>query len=249
MILLTLIQSKQKTLVNLSTMLYTAPNKLGTEIVFKDGGRVAVTEDAEEILRLHQVWHGSCTNSTNSTNSTNIAEPKNTTPITTNTKNISTKNISGGGYIGDGKVLILNNNPIPVDPSTKQSLFDYCLTNEQLLNLLGYWMTLYEEQGGEVSMISAIDLGTLSKIIRTGNEGKAVSVFDWVFKSDHYRAVYLRNKGMVNPAVVVSSKKLNANYALSQQQPLPPLSTSVQRPSMAIPTFDKDGNIIGGNNG
>jgi len=244
MILLTLITSKQKTLVNLSTMLYTAPNKLGTEIVYEKG-RVAVVESSEEIARL---WHESCTNSTNSTNSTNIVEPKNTTPITTNTKNISTKNISGG-VVGDGKVLILNNNPIPVDSSTKQSLFDYCLTNEQLLNLLGYWMTLYEEQGGEVSMISAIDLGTLSKVIRTGAFDKAMAVFDWVFKSDHYRAVYLRNKGMVNPAVVVSSKKLDANYALSQQQPLPPLPTSVQRPSMAIPSFDADGNLIGGNNG
>ena len=61
MILLTLIASKQKTLVNLSTMIYTAPNKLGTEIVFEGGiAKVAVTETAEEILRLHQVWHGSC---------------------------------------------------------------------------------------------------------------------------------------------------------------------------------------------
>lgn len=244
MILLTLISSKQKTLVNLSTMLYTAPNKLGTEIVY-DKGRVAVVESSEEISRL---WHDSCTNSTNSTNSTNIAEPKVTTPITTTTKNISTKNISAG-VVEVGQVLLINNMPIPVDPSTKQSLFDYCKTNEPLLTLLGYWMKLYEEQGGQLTMVSAIDLGTLSKVVRTGAIDKAMAVFDWVFNSDHYRAVYLRNKGMVNPAVVVSTKKLDANYALSQQQPLPALPKSVQRPSMAIPSFDKDGNIIGGNNG
>ena len=69
MILLTLISSRQKTMVNLSSMLYTAPNKLGTEIVY-DKGRVAVIETSEEIYKL---WHESCTNSTNSTNSTNIA--------------------------------------------------------------------------------------------------------------------------------------------------------------------------------
>jgi hypothetical protein len=245
MILLTLIQSKQKTLVNLSTMLYTAPNKLGTEIVFKDGGRVAVTEDAEEILRLHQVWHGSCTNILVS-NSTNIAEPKETPPITTNTK--STKNISAG-VVGEGQVLILNNNPIPVDPSTKQSLFDYCKTNEALLNLLGYWMKLYEEQGRQLTMVSALDLGTLSKVVRTGAIDKAMAEFDWVFKADHYRANYLRGKGMVNPAVVVSTKTLDKNYAYSLEQPLPSLPKSVQRPSMAIPSFDADGNLIGGNNG
>ena len=242
MILLTLIASKQKTLVNLSTMLYTAPNKLGTEIVYEKG-RVAVVESSEEILRL---WHGSCTISTNSTNSTNIAEPKITTPITTNTN--STKNISVG-VVGEGQVLIVNNNPIPVDSSVKPQLYDYCKTNEPLLNLLGYWMDLYEKQGGQLTMVSAVDLGTLSKVVRTGAIEKAMAVFDWLFESDHYRAVYLRNKGMVNPAVVVSSKKLDANYALSQQKTLPALPKSLQKRPTAIPSFDADGNIIGGNNG
>ena len=242
MILLTLIQSKQKTLVNLSTMLYTAPNKLGTEIVYEKG-RVAVVESSEEI---HRLWHGSCTNSTNSTNiSTNIAEPKNTNPITTNTNSTNSKNISVG-VVGEGQVLIVNNNPIPVDSSVKPKLYDYCKTNEPLLNLLGYWMEMYEGQGGEVSMISSIDLGTLAKVVRTGAIEKAMAVFDWLFSSDHYRAVYLRNKGMVNPAVVVSTKKLDANYALSQQKPLPALPKSVQKRSTAIPSFDADGNIIGG---
>ena len=242
MILLTLIQSKQKTLVNLSTMLYTAPNKLGTEIVYEKG-RVAVVESSEEI---HRLWHDSCTNSSNSTNSTNIAEPKETTPINTNTN--STKNVSVG-VVGEGLVLIVNNNPIPVDPSTKPSLYEFCKTNEPLLNLLGYWMNLYEKQGGQLTMVSAVDLGTLSKVVRTGAIDKAMAVFDWLFTSDHYRAVYLRNKGMVNPAVVVSSKKLDANYALAQQKPLPALPKSVQRRSTAFPSFDADGNIIGGNHG
>jgi hypothetical protein len=245
MILLTLIASKQKTLVNLSTMLYTAPNKLGTEIVYEKG-RVAVVESSEEI---HRLWHDSCTNSTNSTNSTNIAEPKETTPITTNTN--STKNISVG-VVGEGLVLIVNNNPIPVDPSTKPSLYEFCKTNEPLLNLLGYWMNLYEKQGGQLTMVSAVDLGTLSKVVRTGAIDRAMAVFDWLFESDHYRAVYLRSKGMVNPAVVVSSKKLDANYALAQQKPLPALPKSVQKRSTAInpDDFDDNGNfIIGGNNG
>jgi len=243
MILLTLIASKQKTLVNLSTMLYTAPNKLGTEIVFKDGARVAVTESAEEILKLERVWHGSCTNITNI--STNIAEPKITTPITTNTNSTNSKNISVG-VVGEGQVLIVNNNPIPVDPSTKQSLYDYCKTNPMVHDLLSYWKDLYEKYGGQLTMISAIDLGTLSKVVRDNKWAQALTVFDWLFESDHYRAVYLRNKGMVNPAVVVSTKKLDANYALAQQKPLPALPKSVQKRATAIPSFDADGNIIGG---
>jgi|TARA_R100000458_G_scaffold59673_1_gene71072 hypothetical protein len=238
------LMNERYVVVSLSSIVYIVPQGKGSAIKTTHGD-LGVLESPEAIYEL---WHGSCTNSTNSTNSTNIVEPKNTTPITTNTNSSNSKNISAG-VVGDGKVLILNNNPIPVDPSTKPQLFDYCLTNEQLLNLLSYWMKLYEKHGGQLTMVSAIDLGTLSKVVRTGAIDKAMAVFDWVFTSDHYRAVYLRNKGMVNPAVVVSSKKLDANYALSQQQPLPPLPKSVQRPSMAIPTFDKDGNIIGGNNG
>jgi len=224
-------------------MLYTAPNKLGTEIVFKDGARVAVTESAEEILKLERVWHGSCTNITNI--STNIAEPKITTPITTNTNSTNSKNISVG-VVGEGQVLIVNNNPIPVDPSTKQSLYDYCKTNPMVHDLLSYWKDLYEKYGGQLTMISAIDLGTLSKVVRDNKWAQALTVFDWLFESDHYRAVYLRNKGMVNPAVVVSTKKLDANYALAQQKPLPALPKSVQKRATAIPSFDADGNIIGG---
>jgi len=236
MILLTLISSRQKTMVNLSSMLYTAPNKLGTEIVY-DKGRVAVIETSEEIYKL---WHESCTNSTNSTNSTNIA---------VDNKNNNSINNSNSDSIGDGYVLVVNDMPIPVDPSIKPKLWSYCKTNEELIGLFGYWMKLYEDHGGEVNIVSSIDLGTLAKVIRTGATDKARAVFDWLFTSDHYRAVYLRSKGMVNPAVVVSTRKLDANYALAQQKPLPALPQSVQRPSMAIPSFDENGNIVGGNHG
>ncbi len=228
--------------VSLSSIVYIVPQGDGS-VVKTTHGDLGVVETPKEI---HRLWHDSCTNILVS-NSTNIAEPKETTPITTNTKNISTKNISGG-VVGEGQVLIVNNNPIPVDSSVKPQLYDYCKTNEPLLNLLGYWMDLYEKQGGQLTMVSAVDLGTLSKVVRTGATEKAMAVFDWLFTSDHYRATYLRNKGMVNPAVVVSSKKLDANYALAQQKPLPALP-SVQKRSTAIPSFDADGNIIGGNNG
>ena len=95
-------------------------------------------------------------------------------------------------------------------------------------------------------MVSAIDLGTLAKVIRTGATDKAMAVFDWVFKSDHYRAEFLRKKGMVNPAVVVSTTKLNANYALSQQKPLPALPPLSEKASKALKMdFNADGSLRG----
>jgi len=247
MIKLTL-HNRLGTIVNPKYIVYAVEDKLGTQVQTTHG-ILGVVEDYATVLKL---WHDSCTNITNI--STNIVEPKftnstnTTTTNSTNSTNSNNSNGSVGGGVGDGKILLLNNMPVPVDPSVKTKLFDYCKANQQLIELLEYWIRLYEEYGGEYNMVSAVDLGTLAKVIRTGEGDKARSVFDWLFTSDHYRAKYLRDKGMVNPAVVVSSKKLNDNYALSQVKPLPPLPKAVRTNPRAssIPTFDKDGNLIEG---
>jgi len=250
MIKLTL-HNRLGTIVNPKYIVYAVEDKLGTQVQTTHG-TLGVVEDYATVLKL---WHDFCTNITNiSTNiSTNIVDEKNTTHnnTTTNSSNSNNSNNSNGsvgGGVGDGKILLLGGVPVPVDPSVKPKLYDYCKANQQLIELLEYWMNLYEEYGGEYNMVSAVDLGTLSRVVRTGEGDKARSVFDWLFTSDHYRAKYLRDKGMVNPAVVVSSKKLSDNYALSQVKPLPPVPKAVKTKSGAslIPTFDKDGNLIEG---
>jgi hypothetical protein len=247
MIKLTL-HNRLRAIVNPKYIVYAVEDKLGTQVQTTHG-TLGVVEDYDTVLK---VWHDSCTNITNSTNiSTNIVEePKisSTNNTTTNSSNSNNSNGSVGAVVGDGKILLLNNIPVPVDPSVKPKLYDYCKANQQLIELLEYWVSLYEEYGGEYNMVSAVDLGTVSRVVRTGAIDKARAVFDWLFTSDHYRAKYLREKGMVNPAVVVSSKKLNDNYALSQVKPLPPLPKSVRTNPRrsSIPTFDKDGNLIGG---
>lgn len=238
--------NKQLVICSASSIVTVQPNLKGSKVTTSNGN-FDVLESVEEVFTL---WHDSCTNSTNSTNSTNIVAAETTTPITTNTNSTNSENFSAG-VVGDSKVLLINNMPIPVDPSTTSKLFDYCKANEPLLKLFGYWMELYEAQGGEVSMVSAIDLGTLAKVVRTGAIDKAMAVFDWVFKSEHYRAEYLRSKGMVNPAVVVSTTKLNANYALAQQKPLPALPPLSEKASKALrmsfnaDSFNPDGSLRG----
>jgi len=244
MIKLTL-HNRLRTIVNPRYIVSATEDENGTQVQTTHG-TLGVVEDYATVLKL---WHDSCTNITNI--STNIVEPKitnSTNNTTTNSNNSNNSNGSVGVVVGDGKILLLNNMPVPVDPSVKPKLYDYCKANQQLIELLEYWVNLYEEYGGEYNMVSAVDLGTLSRVVRTGQGDKARAVFDWLFTSDHYRAKYLRDKGMVNPAVVVSSKKLNDNYALSQVKPLPPLPKSVRTKSGAssIPTFDKDGNLIEG---
>ena len=65
--------------------------------------------------------------------------------------------------------------PIPVDTSVKPQLFDYCKTNEPLLTLFSYWVDLLEDNGGEYNLVSAYDLGTLARVVRTGAIDKATS--------------------------------------------------------------------------
>jgi hypothetical protein len=233
------------TIVNPKYIVYAVADKLGTQVVTTNG-TLGVVESVDDVMKL---WHDFCTiNSTiNSTNnSTNIVEEKNTTHNNTNTNSTNSNN-SGGG-VGNGKILLLNNMPVPVDQSVKPDLWSYCNGNEQLIDVFSYWMTLYENHGGQYNLVSSIDLGTMARVVRTGASDKAKDVFDWVFTSDHYRAKYLRNNGMVNPAVLVSSTKLDSNYALSQVKPLPPLAKSVKTKTSQsdIPMFDADGNIIGG---
>ena len=229
--------SRQLTICSANSIVQVTPNLKGCKVTTSNG-KFDVLESVEDVFKL---WHDSCTNITNI--STNIVAEKNSNFINT-TNNSNTKNINAG-VVGEGKILLLNGMPIPVDTSVKPQLFDYCKTNEPLLTLFSYWVDLLEDNGGEYNLVSAYDLGTLARVVRTGAIDKARAVMDWVFKADHYRAKYLRDNGMVNPAVIVSSKKLDANYALTQVKTLPALPKSVRRHS-TIPTFDENGNLVGG---
>jgi hypothetical protein len=228
--------NRQLTICSTNSIVQVTPNLKGCKVTTSNGN-FDVLESVEDVFKL---WHDSCTNITNI--STNIVAEKNSNFINTNTNSNNSNNSVGA--VGEGKVLLLNNMPIPVDSSVKPQLYDYCKANQQLIELLEYWVDLLEDNGGEYGLVSAYDLGTLARVVRTKTINKAKTVMDWVFKADHYRAKYLRDNGMVNPAVIVSSKKLDANYALSQQKTLPALPKSVRRRS-TIPTFDENGNLVG----
>ena len=229
--------SRQLTICSANSIVQVTPNLKGCKVTTSNGN-FDVLESVEEVFEL---WHDSCTNITNI--STNIVAEKNSNFINTNTNSNNSNNSVGA--VGEGKVLLLNNMPIPVDTSVKPQLYSYSKTNKPLLTLFSYWVDLLEDNGGEYNLVSAYDLGTLARVVRTGAIEKARAVMDWVFKADHYRAKYLRDNGMVNPAVIVSSKKLDANYALTQVKTLPALPKSVRRRS-TIPTFDENGNLVGG---
>lgn len=230
--------SRQLTICSANSIVQVTPNLKGCKVTTSNG-KFDVLESVEEVYKL---WHDSCTNITNSISTNIVAE--NLIPLTNTNTNSNNSNNSVGA-VGEGKVLLLNNMPIPVDTSVKPQLFDYCKTNEPLLTLFSYWVDLLEDNGGEYNLVSAYDLGTLARVVRTGAIEKATAVMDWVFKADHYRAKYLRDNGMVNPAVIVSSKKLDANYALTQVKTLPALPKSVRRHS-TIPEWDENGNLVGG---
>lgn len=230
----------QLAICSIRSIVQVTPNLKGSKVTTSNGS-FDVLETVEQVFSL---WHDSCTNNTIVTNISKTE--KNTIPNTT-TSNSSNSNNIGAGVVGDGKILIINQNPIPVAGNVKPSLYDYCDNNKPVLELLGYWMSQYEtHMAGEYSLVSAVDLGTVAKIVRTDSIQKAMAVVDWVFTSDHYRAKWLRSKGMVNLAVIASTKKLEDNYALTQVKALPPLPKSFTSRSASIPVFDpRTGNIVG----
>ena len=150
--------SRQLTICSANSIVQVTPNLKGCKVTTSNGN-FDVLESVEDVFKL---WHDSCTNSTNSTNSTNIVAEKNSTFINTNTNSNNSV-----GAVGEGKILLLNNMPIPVDTSVKPSLFDYCKTNQPLLTLFSYWVDLLEDNGGEYNLVSAYDLGTLARVVRT----------------------------------------------------------------------------------
>ena len=243
MIKVTMHQGRGLAMVNPKKIVYIVPNKIGSEIVTTNG-TLGVVETPEE---LYKVWHDFCTNSNISTNS--ISSISNY--ITTNTTNSTNSEIlddSVGGRVENNRTLHLLGRDIPVDGSVKNSLWDAFTRNPDCYRLLEYWMEAYEAKtGGQYVLVSSPDMGTIAACVRNGDIDKAQTVIDWLFEGKHYRALWLLDKGMVNPAVVISSAKIDSNYQMANMATvgtIPALPKTQTKPINNKPMFDEHGNLI-----
>jgi len=196
--------------------------------------------EIETRIFLEQIisWHNNC-NISNISNISNINIINTTTTNNTNTNNYN-YNISGGGE-KNIKTIIINQREFIVDSEVTEQLFTYIKSSKDCQDLIWYWVELYESINDSVDTLLAKDLGTISAVVRQGHSDKAQRIFDWVFESDHRRAVYLRSQGFMFPHVLISRAKLPENFELAKQHTKQPVTT---KPTYEIPEFDKDGNLV-----
>ena len=197
--------------------------------------------EIETNIFINQImsWHDSCNININIIAA--VSDTTTTRNINNNNNNIN-NNISGGGGEKNIKTIIINQREFTVDPDVTEQLFTYIKGNKQCQELIWYWVERYETVNASVDILLAKDLGTISAVVRQGHEDKARKIFDWVFESDHRRAVYLRKEGFMFPHVLISRAKLPENYELAKQHTKQTPKQTVT--TYEIPEFDKDGNLI-----
>ena len=241
------------------------------------GREMAVEEYASEwglsvleakifLLQLQQIevaedWHDSCFISNYNTNYTstkligNIASGVSVVGVNNYNSEILENNNTNNN---SNRTIILEKLglEIPVEANCKNGLYNSFVKNSDCLDLLTYWVCRHQEYYQEPpTVICSADMGTISKVVRMKKADKAIKVFDWAFTADHYRANFLRERGILFPANLISSKKLEENHRMASVQPLPePKKNNAAKTANNsaapaanynnIPSFDENGNLI-----
>ena len=165
------------------------------------------------LLQQIEHWHSSCNNIVGTTVGVGVY---NRESIYNNNNN---NNIDSSlAKRETGKSLLLNETEYAVDPSTDDSLLLSVRNGSDTIALLESWSTLWLDSGRELHVLPCKTLAVASKICRDGNQDKAMTVLQWAFSSDHYRATWLRSKNMLWLHNLCNSNTLHSNLALTSSE-------------------------------
>jgi len=131
---------------------------------------------------------------------------------------------------------------VEVDPATAPALVHWVNGNKECKTIIEHWFKLYyDRMGSYPAVISSKNLGTIAGVVNRGDTDKAIKVLTWQYTSNHYRAKFLQGKQMFDPAVTLSSSRINDNYsmALQAEAPAPALV-----PIASEMKFDAEGNLL-----
>ena len=175
------------------------------------------------LLQQISLWHVSCNNIVGNivgvgSNYNLINTNKNTNNNTNNITNDNNDSSLAKRESITGKSLILNGIEYSVDPSTDDDLMISVRNSSDTIQLLESWSTLWVDSGRELHVLPAKTLAVASKLCRDGNQDKAMTVLQWAFSSDHYRAVWLRGKNMLWLHNLCNSNTLFSNLALTSSE-------------------------------
>lgn len=127
---------------------------------------------------------------------------------------------SGGGVVSM-KITVFDNHVVNIDTATAPSLVTFLTSNSECYVIIEYWFNLYQNHFGSYpSIISEKNVGVICSCVSNDWVEQAMEILEWQWTSNHYRAKYLRDKGMLDPATVLNASRRVNNYAMAQQAKL-----------------------------
>lgn len=194
--ILTNLSQKQPVYIHTPDAVYPNPKGAGS-IVLAAGERFMVSQSFSQIMAMMAPGTGS-------------QQPQQLT---------QSQRDSGGGVVSMG-IQVLEQT-VSIDPSTAPSLVTYLTSNSECYEILEHWFSLYNQKYGTYpTTISDKNVGVICGCVRRNDTDKAIDILTWQWTSDHYRAKYFQNKGMLDPSVTLSKSRIVDNYAMAQQAKL-----------------------------
>lgn len=170
-------------------------------------------DNVERLLFQVQLWHDNCNNIVSNNIGVGVINRDNNSSLntTTTTPNNALESCNQ-------RTIMLSRGELPVDSSCSTDLYHYCIKSERALSLIEYWYNAYLDSGRpELDVLAPQTLAVALKISREEQTDKAVTVINWLFTSDHYRAKWLRKQGQVFLHNVCNSKTIIANHQFATQ--------------------------------
>lgn len=110
---------------------------------------------------------------------------------------------------------------VSIDPSTAPSFVTMLNSNSECKQILEHWFKLHHNHFGSYpTIIHKENVGVICSCVSNDWVQQAMDILEWQWTSEHYRAKFLRDKGILDPAATLSASKRTGNYSMAQQAKL-----------------------------
>tara|TARA_R110002124_G_scaffold172642_2_gene340264 strand:+ start:1396 stop:2118 length:723 start_codon:yes stop_codon:yes gene_type:complete len=143
------------------------------------------------------------------------------------------------------RLIMIGDHEYPVEDSLTDDLYDLIRSSEDGKELIGYWIKLFVAAGYQLDILCNKTIGVAKSLAARGEISKAMDVLQWAFESDHYKAQWLRKKGMVFLFNLCNKSTLITNHQFYLTDGVKPVKKVAALP-VQVDQFDENGFLIGG---
>ena len=144
------------------------------------------------------------------------------------------------------RTITIGDHEYPVEDSLSPDLYDLIRSSEDGKELIGYWVNLFQGAGYQVDILCNKTIGVAKSLAARGEISKAMDVLQWAFESDHYKAKWLRKKGMLFLFNLCNKQTLVTNHQFFLTEGVKPAVKKVAALPVQVDRFDEHGFLIGG---